>query len=205
MNTTDDNILVWDLPVRMGHWLMVAGFAVAWITGESEEWRLVHVLAGGTVVGIALFRLLWGLIGTRYARFADFVRGPAMAFAYLKSLPGARPQHTVGHNPAGGWAIVLLLALALASGASGWLTYQEIGGEWLEEVHEAAVNAMLLVVLVHIAGVAVGSLVHRENLPRAMVTGMKRGEARYAIAGSRPLAAMALLAWTAAVAWFLSR
>lgn len=205
MNTTNRNILVWDLPVRIGHWLMVAGFAVAWLTGESEEWRLVHVLAGGTVVGVALFRLLWGLVGTRYARFADFVRGPSAALAYLKSLLGRDPQHTVGHNPAGGWAIVLLLGLALLAGASGWLTYQEIGGKLFEELHEGVVNLMLAVVGIHLAGVAVGSFVHRENLPRSMVTGLKTGEAKDAIAGARPLAAIALLAWTAAVAWFLSR
>ena len=203
MNAT--KVRIWDLPVRLGHWLMAGGFALAWLTGDSEEWRLVHVFAGGSVVGVALFRLLWGLVGTRYARFADFVRGPAAALSYLKSLPGAQPQHHAGHNPAGGLAIILLLGLALAGGASGWLTYQEIGGELFEEVHEAAVNTMLLVVLVHLAGVAVGSIVHRENLPRAMVTGLKRGDAADAIAGSRPIAAIVLLVWTAAVAWFLAR
>jgi cytochrome b len=206
MNAT--KVRIWDLPVRLGHWLIVGGFVLAWLTGESEEWRLVHVFAGGTVVGVALFRLVWGLVGTRYARFADFVRGPAAALSYLKSLLGTRPQHHVGHNPAGGLAIIMLLALSLASGASGWLTYQEIGGPFahaLEEVHEAAVNTMLIVVLVHVAGVAVGSIVHRENLPRAMVTGLKCGDAASAIAGSRPLAAIALLVWTAAVAWLLAR
>lgn len=203
MDTT--KLRVWDLPVRLGHWLMVGGFALAWLTGESEEWRLVHALAGGTVVGVALFRLLWGFVGTRYARFADFVRGPAAAWGYLKSLLGTRPQHYVGHNPAGGWAIVLLLALAIAAGATGWLNYQDIGGKWTEELHEAAVNTMLLVVLSHLAGVAVGSFVHRENLPRAMVTGLKVGEAKDAIAGSRPVAAALLLAWVAAIAWLLSR
>lgn len=203
MNAT--KVRIWDLPVRLGHWLMAGGFALAWLTGDSEEWRLVHVFAGGSVVGVALFRLFWGLVGTRYARFADFVRGPAAALSYLKSLLGAQPQHHAGHNPAGGLAIVLLLGLALAGGASGWLAYQEIGGELFEEVHEAAVNTMLLVVLVHLAGVAVGSIVHRENLPRAMVTGLKRGDAADAIVHGRPLAAIALLVWTAAVAWFLAR
>jgi cytochrome b len=199
-------ILVWDLPVRLGHWLMAGGFALAWITGDSEEWRLVHACAGGTVVGVALFRLFWGLVGSRYARFADFVKSPPAALAYLKSLLAPKPQHCVGHNPAGGWAIVLLLALALLTGASGWLTYEEIGGgELFEDLHEGLANAMLAVVGIHLAGVAVGSLVHRENLPRAMITGLKLGEARDAIVGSRPLAALILLIWTATVAWLLGR
>ncbi len=205
MTATERNILVWDLPVRLGHWLMAGGFALAWLTGDSEEWRLVHVAAGGTVVGVALFRLLWGLVGTRYARFADFVRGPHAAIAYLKSLLGPRPTHCVGHNPAGAWAIVLLLALGLLTGAAGWLTYQEIGGELFEELHEGLASTMLAVVVVHLVGVAVGSLVHRENLPRTMITGRKIGATRDAIIGARPLAAMVLLGWVGAVAWLLSR
>lgn len=205
MTATERNILVWDLPVRLGHWLMAGGFALAWLTGDSEEWRLVHVAAGGTVVGVALFRLLWGLVGTRYARFADFVRGPHAAIAYLKSLLGPRPAHCVGHNPAGAWAIVLLLALGLLTGAAGWLTYQEIGGELFEELHEGLASTMLAVVVVHLVGVAVGSLVHRENLPRTMITGRKIGATRDAIIGARPLAAMVLLGWVGAVAWLLSR
>jgi cytochrome b len=178
---------------------------VAWLTGESEEWRLVHVVAGGAMIGIALFRVLWGLFGSRYALFSEFLRGPQAALSYLKSLFGPRPEHYVGHNPAGGYAIVLLLGLVLLSGVSGWLTYQELGGEWLEELHELAVNAMLVVVVVHLGGVIVGSLAHRENLVRSMLTGMKSGDATNGIASARPLVALLLLAWIASAAWLLSR
>lgn len=198
-------IRVWDLPVRLGHWLMAGGFATAWFTAESEEWRLVHVLAGGTVLAAALFRVLWGFVGSRYARFADFVRGPAAAFGYLKSLLGPKPQHFVGHNPAGGWAILALLALAALAGGSGWLAYQEIGGDRPAEFHEAAATAMLAVVGVHVLGVVVGSLRHRENLVRAMVTGRKPGAPQRAADGARPAAAALLLAWIPLVAWALSR
>lgn len=200
-----ERILVWDLPTRLGHWLLAGSFVVAWLTGDSEEWRLVHAFAGGTMVAVALFRLLWGFAGTTYARFGQFVRGLPFALAYLKSLLGRTPQHYTGHNPAGGWAIVLLLALTLITAVPGWLTYQEIGGEWLEELHEGAATVMLIVVLVHLAGVVVGSLAHRENLARAMVTGIKLGEAKEAIAGVRPFAAAALIAWAAAGAWLFSR
>jgi cytochrome b len=154
---------------------------------------------------VALFRVLWGLIGSRYALFVDFVRGPRAVLSYLTSLMGRKPQHHVGHNPAGGWAIVALLALTLLSGFSGWLNYQDIGGDWTEELHESAANAMLLVVLVHLAGVAVGSYVHRENLPRTMVTGMKPADSTDRIPGSRPVAAIMMIAFAGAVAWLLSR
>jgi cytochrome b len=81
-------ILVWDWPVRLGHWLMVGGFTLAWLTGDSETFRLVHVIAGATVLGVATFRLPWGFIGSRYARFVDFVRGPAVKTT-LQPAPAA--------------------------------------------------------------------------------------------------------------------
>jgi cytochrome b len=205
MTDSKRKVLVWDLPVRIGHWLMAGCFAVAWLTGESEEWRMVHVFAGGAMVGIALFRVIWGLVGSRYALFADFLRGPQQALSYLKSLLGPKPDHYVGHNPAGGYAIVMLLGLVLLSGASGWLTYQEMGGDWLEELHELAVHAMLVVVLVHLGGVFIGSIAHHENLVRPMFTGMKSGDTTDRIASARPFAAVLLLAWIASAAWLLSR
>jgi cytochrome b len=200
-----ERILVWDLPTRLGHWLLAGSFVVAWLTGDSEEWRLVHALAGGTMVAVALFRLVWGFAGTTHARFGQFVRGLPAALAYLKSLLEHAPQHFTGHNPAGGWAIVLLLSLTLITAVPGWLTYQDIGGEWLEELHEGTATVMLGVVLIHLAGVVVGSLAHRENLARAMVTGIKLGETNEAIAGVKPLAAAALIACAAFGAWLFSR
>jgi cytochrome b len=198
-------ILVWDWPVRIGHWLLAGAFALAWITSESESLRLVHAFAGGTVVGVILFRLVWGIAGTRHARFASFVRGPGAAFAYLKALFSGRPQHTAGHNPAGALAIVTLLALGLLTGASGWLIYQDIGGHALEELHEGLAATMLAFAAIHLAGVIVGSRVHRENLVRAMLTGRKQGAPVEAIAGARPLAAVALLGWAGFCAWWLAR
>lgn len=198
-------ILVWDWPVRLGHWLLVAAFALAWLTSESEEWRLVHALAGGTVVGVVLFRLLWGFVGTRHARFASFVRGPAAAMGYVAALLRREGGGHAGHNAAGGWAIVALLALGLLTGATGWLTYNEVGGEMFEEVHEVLASTMLAVAALHVAGVIASSLAHRENLVRAMFTGMKRGRADEAIPGARWWAVAPLLAWVAACAWWFAR
>ena len=197
-------ILVWDWPVRLGHWLMVGGFTLAWLTGDSESFRLVHVIAGATVVGVASFRLAWGFIGSRYARFVDFVRGPAAVKEYLTSLLRLQPNHHVGHNPAGGWAIVLLLGLGIVTGLAGWAIYNDIGGHWLEEIHEALAATMLTVVIVHVAGVISGSLLHGENLVRAMVNGYKQGAADAAIRSARPLAAALLLAWVALACWWIA-
>lgn len=168
-------ILVWDLPTRVFHWLLALSFAGAYVTAESERWRLVHVTLGYTVGGLIAFRLLWGLAGTRYARFASFVRGPAAVLRYLRSLFSGQPEHHVGHNPAGALSIVALLALGATLVLTGWSTYNEIGGEWLEELHEGVANTMLAVVLVHIAAVLLSSRLHHENLARAMLTGRKQG------------------------------
>lgn len=175
MSTDNKKILVWDAPVRVFHWLMVLSFAGAYLTAESERWRLVHVSLGYTLGGLVAFRLIWGCVGTRYARFANFVRGPAAVMDYLRSLLNGKPEHHVGHNPAGAVAIVLLLLSSIVIVGTGWASYNSVGGNWVAEWHEGASSFMLAVVLVHVAGVAVSSLLHRESLVRAMVTGNKQG------------------------------
>jgi cytochrome b len=188
-------ILVWDAPVRVFHWLMVLSFAGAWITAESESWRLVHVTLGYTLAGLVGFRLLWGLIGTRYARFASFVRGPGAVRRYVGALLRGRPEHHAGHNPAGALAIVALLVLSVVVAASGWATYGELGGRWIEELHEGAASVMLAVVGVHVAGVLLASLLHRENLVGAMVSGRKVGRPEAAIRSAwRSVAALMIAA-----------
>src|SRR5574343_134502 len=169
-----NKILVWDWPVRLGHWLMVGGFIVAWLTAESETWRLVHAFSGAIVIAVALFRLPWGFIGSRYARFAEFVRGPRAVAGYLRSL-------------------------GILCGLSGWATYNELGGHLLEELHEGLAATMLTVVIVHVAGVISGSVLHGENLVRAMFSGQKSGSADEAIPSARPLAGIILLLWVGAV------
>src|SRR5574343_26956 len=197
-------ILVWDWPVRLGHWLMVGGFIIAWLTSESETFRLVHAFAGSVVVAVALFRLPWGFIGSRYARFTDFVRGPRAVSQYLTSLLKLQPSEHTGHNPAGGWAILLLLGLGILTGLAGWATYNEMGGEWLEELHEGLAATMLIVVIAHVAGVISSSLLHGENLVRAMLNGQKEGSPENAIPSARPLAAILLIAWVVAAGWWLA-
>ena len=169
-------IRIWDAPVRVFHWLLVFSFCGAYLSAESEVWRLLHVTLGYTLGALLVFRLVWGVVGTRYARFGSFVRGPAAVLRYLQSLRAGQPEHHLGHNPAGAVAIVLLLLLGLALTATGYATYNDLGPGWLAELHDWLANAMLLVVIGHLLGVVAASLQHRENLVRAMVTGFKRGQ-----------------------------
>lgn len=168
-------ILVWDLPTRVFHWSFALSFAGAYLTAESERYRDIHLALGYVFLGMLVFRLVWGLVGTAYVRFLAFWFKPAEIVAYLRALLSPQPQHYVGHNPAGGVAIFLLLALGLLISVSGLGLYWEIGDEdWFEELHEIAANVMLLVVGVHIAGVLVSSVLHKENLVRAMFNGYKQ-------------------------------
>lgn len=167
-------ILVWDLPVRVFHWSLVVTFAGALATAESERVRDLHVALGYAFIGLLVFRVVWGLVGSRYARFSSFAFGPKAVAAYLRSLWSRRPQHYLGHNPAGSVAIFAIIGLGLATGATGYAVYEDLGGHWLEELHEGAADAVLALAAIHIAGVMVASLLHRENLVSAMITGFKR-------------------------------
>ena len=166
--------LIWDLPTRIFHWALAACFAGAWLTAESERWRNVHVNLGYAFAALVAFRLAWGFVGPRHARFASFVRGPAAVARYLRSLATCAPEHHAGHNPAGGWAVLAMLGLGSATAAAGYLTFTGVGGDFLEDLHEGAAEAMLVLVGVHIAAVLVSSLLHGENLVGAMITGRKR-------------------------------
>ncbi len=166
-------VLVWDAPVRVFHWLAVLSFAGAWITAESERLRLLHVTLGYTLAGLVAFRLVWGLVGTRHARFASFVRGPKTVFKHLRDMAQGRYDKHAGHNPAGALAIVALLLAAAAVTLSGWALFDGPGGEWLEDMHEAAANTMMALVGVHLAGVALVSWMGRDNLVGAMFSGRK--------------------------------
>lgn len=202
MAAAASTVRIWDAPVRVSHWLMVLCFTGAWLTAESEHWRLVHVTLGYTMAGLLVFRLLWGLVGTRHARFASFVRGPRAAWSYLAALLRGRAERHAGHNPAGALAIVGLLALAALTTASGWATEAGIAGDLFEELHEGLAKAWLVLVVVHVLGVVVGSLAHRENLVAAMFTGRKPARPDEAVPQAwRSLAAVMVLAVAAFWAW----
>ena len=188
------SILDWDAPVRVFHWLMVLSFAGAYLTAEMDDWRLLHVTLGYTMAGLVGVRIVWGLVGTRYARFANFVRGPAGVLHYFRTLTRGQPEHYVGHNPAGAVTILVFLLFTLLVVVSGWATLYGFGGDAREEIHELVANLMLAVVGIHVAGVIVSSRVHRENLIGAMISGRKFGQARDGIRSAwRGLAAVLLI------------
>jgi cytochrome b len=185
---------VWDLPTRVFHWSLAASFIGAYLSGDSERWALVHVTCGYTLLGLIVFRLVWGLTGTRYARFAEFVAGPSSVARYITGMIQGHPTRYVGHNPVGALSILALLLLGLVSAVSGWMAYEDVGDEWLEELHESASSVMLAIVFAHLAGVLMSSRQHRENLVRSMLDGRKKAEANQAITTTRPIVALFVLA-----------
>lgn len=188
LQTPVHEVRVWDPLIRVFHWSLAGAFFVAFLT--EDESQNLHVWAGYTVFGLLAFRLVWGLLGSRYARFSSFVTPPRQALAYLlQALTLKAPRH-LGHNPAGGAMIVLLLASLLVTTVSGLALYgadawqgplagllHNVDDAWIEvfeETHEVFANLTLALVLVHVLGVVWESLLHRENLVRAMITGRKR-------------------------------
>jgi cytochrome b len=167
-------VKIWDPFVRVFHWSLVASFLVAWIT--AEDVRVLHEWAGyaaGSLIGL---RLIWGMIGTRFARFSQFIRSPFAVAAYLRDIISGREARYLGHNPVGGLMILALIVTMATVCLTGWMqtTDAYFGVDWVEEVHEAVASLMLGLVGIHVLGVVVTSLRHRENLVRAMITGRKR-------------------------------
>ena len=203
MSTPSDSteIPVWDPLLRLFHWTLLLCFCTAylsegeWFEGlqdrlDGELLQVVHVWAGYGLAGLLLFRLLWGFVGPRYARFSDFVCRPGEILAYLYAVLTLRAPRHLGHNPAGGAMIIAMLLALTATVITGLALYGADKGlgplaGWLagssdtlidaiKEAHEVATNGMLLLIAGHLLGVAWESLLHRENLVRAMITGRKR-------------------------------
>lgn len=163
--------LMIDAPTRAFHWLLAASFALAYLTGEGERWRLVHVTTGYTMLGLIGFRLVWGLIGPPQARWSAQARKLRALPEVWRAWLAARPNWLQSHHVVNTVAIWSILFLSLITGGTGYAAYADIGGEWLAELHEVAANAALAVVLGHIALVVVTSLLRRSNLVATMVTG----------------------------------
>lgn len=191
-------IRIWDPLVRVFHWGLVAAVAVAWFSGD--DWEDVHVIAGYVVAGLVAVRLVWGLVGSRYARFSQFLRAPATVLGYLRDSAAGRERRYLGHNPAGAVMIVALLVTLAGTAFTGWLlenpqrlaALPEMpqivapafagdggggnGGEAgiIGDLHEVLASLTLWLIALHVGGVILASWRHRENLARAMVTGDKR-------------------------------
>lgn len=191
-------ILIWDAPTRLFHWTLALSFLGAWFTTESDRWLSVHVFLGYLMMALIGFRVIWGLLGTHYARFASFWYGPRDAWVYLRSVLNGTAARHIGHNPTGSVAIYFLLLLTLVVGFSGYFTLgtEEQQGllagvtsllrsRTFKKLHELSAMLMLLVVFGHLAGVVVESVLHRENLARSMITGTKLAQADAPVARAR--------------------
>ncbi|QBQ99389.1 cytochrome b/b6 domain-containing protein [Paraburkholderia pallida] len=179
-------VRVWDLPVRLFHWLAVMLVALAYVS-QRMNWMQLHVRAGETLLALVLFRLLWGCFGSETARFTRFIATPAAAWRHLRGLARREPDVQVGHNAAGGWMVLFLLALLLVETLSGLYDNNDIADEGpLSEIVPAAVaNAIMAIhawgwdllagaVVLHVCAIAVYALLKGHNLLGPMVTGAKR-------------------------------
>lgn len=189
-------VKAWDPLVRVFHWSLVFFFLLAFATGD--DWTNLHAWAGYTIAMLVAFRLLWGIVGTRTARFLTFVRSPRCAIRHLRAMLARRAPHYLGHNPLAAMMVVsLLVSIGFAAGSGMILIAAEgqgplagtifaaIDGEVMEEVHEFFANLTLLLVFAHVAGVAVSSLLEGENLVKAMITGRKKARSEWADADAR--------------------
>lgn len=188
-------VLVWDLPTRLFHWLLSAGFiaasVIALAVGEHSPLFPYHGIIGLTIALMVVFRVVWGFIGTRYARFGSFVFGPGAVIEYLKeTLIGGGKRH-LGHNPGSAAAIFALLALVLALAVTGFMMGR--GNESIKEVHEILAWTTVGVVVVHVLGVALHTIRHHENITASMIHGKKRADTSDAINSAKPIAAALFL------------
>lgn len=184
----DTKVKVWDPLVRVFHWSLVSAFFIAYFT--EEDFLGLHVWAGYTVLSLIFLRVLWGFVGTQYARFSDFVHGPQTVKQFLLDTVQLRAPRYLGHNPAGGAMIIMLMISLLLTTFSGLAVYAiedvagplagllagagEFWGDVLKEFHEFWANFTIFLVVIHIVGVIVESIIHSENLVSAMWHGYKR-------------------------------
>jgi cytochrome b len=167
-------VRVWDPFVRIFHWSLVSLFLIAFVTGDEIEW--LHIRVGYAIAALVALRIVWGFVGTRHARFSDFVRSPGEIAAYSRqALRFGAPRH-LGHNPAGGAMVIALLAMIAGIAATGFAMTTDAfwGSQRLEDLHEGLVYATVGLVVLHVAGVVFSGLEHGENLVKAMITGHKR-------------------------------
>ncbi|QGZ64467.1 cytochrome b/b6 domain-containing protein [Paraburkholderia acidisoli] len=179
-------VRVWDLPTRLFHWLTVVLVAAAYVT-QRLNWMQTHVRVGETLLALVIFRILWGCFGSETARFSRFLASPRKAFAHLRTLPRREPDVQVGHNAAGGWMVLALVALLLVETLSGLYDNNDIADEGpLSEIVPAAVanfigavhaigwDVMLAAVVLHVCAIAVYAIVKGQNLVGPMLSGRKR-------------------------------
>jgi cytochrome b len=199
-------ILVWDLPTRLFHWLLAASVLGAFAIGKLADDDLPvfawHMLLGATAAFMVVLRAVWGLVGSRYARFGSFVFGPGAIVGYFRGLLTKDAKPFVGHNPGSSVAIFAMLALTVGTAVTGAL--MSSGGELFEELHELFATALILVAAGHVAGVLLHTVRRRENLIGSMIVGTKPGREADAIPSSHRFVGLVFLTLTASWAFSLA-
>ena len=188
MQTINERQKVWDPMVRIFHWSLILFFTITYLT--EDEWLDLHVTTAYVVTGLVIFRVFWGFIGGRHARFSQFVRSPRTVRAYLKDVLAFKAKRYVGHNPAGGAMVLALIFSLTATIITGMVIYgyEELSGplagytstltpfiaDVIEESHELFASMTVFLIFMHVIGVLIASFQHQENLIHSMVHGYKK-------------------------------
>ena len=217
MESASRSVLVWDLPTRLFHWLLVVLVIISFITGKiGGNAMQYHEWSGFTIAALLLFRLIWGFFGGRESRFGTFVRGPAAVVRYARTLLRSDSTPFLGHNPLGGWSIIAMLLALLVQAATGLFANDDIitegplfdwvskaTSDWLTRVHKLNQEVITALVCIHVLAVLFYLFYKRENLVKPMITGVKEWHGT----GPRPAAGRswiaALIAGLAALAVYL--
>lgn len=179
-------VRVWDIPTRLFHWMLVAAYAGAFFTSESEWFLEYHTMAGYAALGLVIFRVLWGFTGNRYSRFGDFVKGFKEVGSFVKEAVRLKPPRFLGHNPAVGWVVVFMLVLTVVIVFTGIVTY---GGEEkrgvlagtisfeaanaARKVHLILADIAIAAIITHVCAALFHDFVLKENIILSMITGTK--------------------------------
>lgn len=169
-------VKVWDPLVRLFHWALVGFFAFSFVTGD--EWKDAHIASGYIIAALIAFRVVWGLVGTEHARFASFIYSPVTVLRFIAESAAMKAKRYIGHNPAGGAMVIALLLMISGIVTTGYMMTTDAywGTEWVEDTHKVLVYSTLGLIGLHIGGVVLASVEHKENLVRAMITGRKRAD-----------------------------
>ena len=194
MGDATRSVRVWDAPVRIFHWLLVALIVTSWVTSEiGDDAMTYHMWSGYSILTLVLFRLVWGFVGSQHARFAAFAYGPRSVLGYARELLQLNPPYYAGHNPLGGWSVILMLISVLLQATTGLFANDDAAAEGplarllsasasslLTTIHRYNFNLTLALIAVHVAAVLFYLIVKRENLIVAMITGRKQVPAQFA-------------------------
>ncbi|MCV2885951.1 cytochrome b/b6 domain-containing protein [Aestuariibacter sp. AA17] len=209
--------LVWDLPTRLFHWGLVCALGFQWLSAEILEDSIeLHAYVGYGILTLLLFRILWGILGTRYARFSEFVAGPKRTMSYLKGIKNGNPPESIGHNPLGAWMIIATLLIVLTQAVSGLFLTDDVLftapyyyveapelKSWMATLHNTLFNVILGISAVHILAIVLYKFKFKKDLVKPMIHGKKSVPEQHGISSSRMVLAVVLLATVAAFVWWL--